>query len=54
MEDQEAKAASELARFATKVALGAVAANYILGPVVAIAFLAGWWFGARNLPEDAQ
>jgi hypothetical protein len=52
MEDQEAKAASELARFATKVALGAVAVNYFVGPVVVIVFLAGWWFGVRNLPEE--
>jgi hypothetical protein len=55
MEDIEAKAASEVAWFAAKVALGAVAANYVLGPVVVIVFLAGWWWGVRNLPEeDAQ
>ena len=55
MEDQEAKAASELARFATKVALGAVAVNYFLGPVVVIVFLAGWLWGVRNLPrKDAR
>ena len=34
MEDHEAKAASEVAWFAAKVALGAVAVNYFLGPVV--------------------
>jgi hypothetical protein len=51
MEDLEARAASELARFAAKVAVGAVAANYLLGPVVAIVFLAGWWWGVRNLDE---
>jgi hypothetical protein len=52
MEDLEARAASELARFAAKVALGAVAANYLLGPVVVIVFFAGWWWGVRNLPEE--
>ena len=52
MEDQEGKAASELARFAAKVALGAVAVNYLLGPVVVIVFLAGWWWGVRNVEED--
>jgi hypothetical protein len=55
MEDIEAKAASEVAWFATKVALGAVAVNYFLGPVVVIVFLAGWLWGVRNLPgEDAR
>ena len=52
MEDQEAKAASEVAWFAAKVALGAVAANYLLGPVVVIVFLAGWLWGIRNLPKE--
>ena len=52
MEDIEAKAASEVAWFAAKVATGAVAANYLLGPVVVIVFLAGWWWGVRDLPEE--
>jgi hypothetical protein len=52
MEDVEAKAASELAWFTAKVAVGAVAANYLFGPVVVIVFLAGWWWGVRNLPEE--
>ena len=51
MEDLEAKAASEVAWFAVKVAVGSVAANYLLGPVVVIVFLAGWWWGVRNLDE---
>jgi hypothetical protein len=49
---EETKAASELARFAAKVALVGVAVNYLLGPVVVIVFLAGWWWGVRNLNED--
>jgi hypothetical protein len=53
MEDLEAKAASEVAWFAVKVAVCAVAANYLLGPVVVIVFLAGWWWGVRNLDEAA-
>jgi hypothetical protein len=52
MENQETKAASEVAWFAAKVALGAVAVNCFVGPVLAIVFLAGWWFGVRNLPEE--
>ena len=52
MEDIEAKAASEVAWFAAKVALCAVAVNYFLGPVVVIVFLAGWLWGIRNLPEE--
>ncbi len=35
-----------------KVALAAVAVNYVCGPVVVIVFLAGWWWGIRNLDED--
>ena len=52
MEDIETKAASEVAWFAARVALGAVAVNYLVGPVVVIVFLAGWWWGIRNLPEE--
>jgi fatty acid desaturase len=52
MQEIETKAASALAWFAAKVALGAVAVNYILGPVVAIVFLAGLWWGVRNHPEE--
>lgn len=52
MEDLEAKAASEVAWFAVKVAVAGVAANYLVGPVPVIVFLAGWWFGVRNLPEE--
>ncbi|MGB8293876.1 MAG: hypothetical protein WCG85_00455 [Polyangia bacterium] len=52
MENIDAKAASEVAWFAAKVALGTVAVNYFAGPVVVIVFLAGWWFGVRNLPEE--
>ena len=52
MEDQEAKAASEVAWFAAKVALGSVAVNYLLGPVVVIVFLAGWLWGVRDRPEE--
>jgi hypothetical protein len=44
MEDQEAKAAPELARFAAEVALEV---NYLLGPVVVGVFLVGSWWGAR-------
>ena len=44
MEDVEAKAASEVAWFAAKVAVAAVAV---------IVFLAGWWWGVRNLEEAA-
>jgi hypothetical protein len=55
MEDIETKAASEVAWFAARVALGAVAVNYLVGPVVVIVFLAGWLWGVRNLPgEDAR
>jgi hypothetical protein len=55
MEDIEAKAASEVAWFAARVATGAVAVNYLLGPMVVIVFLAGWLWGVRNLPgEDAR
>jgi hypothetical protein len=51
----ESMAASEVAWFAAKVALGAVAVNYFLGPVVVIVFLAGWLWGVRNLPrKDAR
>jgi hypothetical protein len=52
-ESQEAIAASEVAWFAAKVAVGAVAVNYFLGPVVVIVFLAGWWWGVRNIEEAA-
>jgi hypothetical protein len=52
MEDIEAKAASEVAWFAVKVAVAGLAVNYALGPVVVIVFLAGWWWGVRNLPEE--
>ncbi len=51
MEDIEAKAASEVAWFAAKVAVAGLAVNYALGPVVVIVFLAGWWWGVRNLDE---
>ena len=61
MEDQEGqegiadnKAASELAWFAVKVALGGLTVSYVLGPVVAIVFLAGWWWGVRSLPEPEK
>jgi hypothetical protein len=50
MQEIETKAASALAWFAAKVARGAVAANYFLGPV--IVFLAGWWWGVLNHPEE--
>jgi hypothetical protein len=53
MEDLEAKAASEVAWFAVKVAVGTVAVNYFLGPVVVIVFLVGWGWGVRNLDEAA-
>ena len=46
-------AAAETAWFALKVAVGAVAVNYFPGPVVAIVFLAGWWWGVRNIEEAA-
>jgi hypothetical protein len=52
-ESQEAIAASETAWFALKVAVGAVAVNYFCGPVVVIVFLAGWWWGVRNIEEAA-
>jgi len=39
--------------FTVKVAVGAVAVNYLLGPVVVIVFLAGWWWGVRNIEEAA-
>lgn len=51
MEDIEAKAASEVAWFAAKVAVAGLAVNYALGPAVMIAFLAGWWWGVRSLDE---
>ena len=52
MQEIETKAASALTWFAAKVALGAVAVNYLLGPVVVIVFFAGWWWGVRNHPEE--
>jgi len=51
-EGQEGIADNKAAWFAVKVALGAVAVNYVLGPMVVIVFLAGWWWGIRNLPEE--
>jgi hypothetical protein len=53
MEDLEANISSEVAWFAAKVAVAAVAVNCVLGPVVVIVFLAGWWWGVRNLEEAA-
>ena len=52
MQEIETKAASALTWFAAKGALGAVAANYFLGPVGVIVFLAGWWWDVRNHPEE--
>jgi hypothetical protein len=51
MEYSEAKAASEVAWFAVKVAVAGLAVNYALGPAVTIAFLAGWRWGVRSLDE---
>jgi len=51
-EGQEGIADNKAAWFAVKVALGGVAANYLLGPLVVIVFLAGWWWGVRNLPGE--
>ena len=53
-EGQEGIADNKAAWFAVKVALGGLTVSYVLGPVVAIVFLAGWWFGVRNLPEPEE
>ena len=34
--------------FVVKVAVSAVAVNYLLGPVVVIVFCAGWLWGVRG------
>jgi len=64
MEDQdkaiEAKAASQVAWFAVRVAMGGLALHLVgfavdcgpAGDAAAIVFFAGWLFGARNLGED--
>lgn len=53
MEDLEANAASEAAWLAVKIGAIGLAVSGVLGPVVVIVFLAGWWWGVRNIDEAA-
>jgi hypothetical protein len=38
--------------FAFKLAVAAVAANYVFGPVFVIVFCAGWLWGVRDRGEE--
>ena len=38
--------------FVVKVAVAAIAVNYVFGPIVVIVFCAGWLWGVRDRGED--
>lgn len=45
---------NETAWFAVQIALLCLVLNYVLGGVVTLSFLVGWWWGTRSPSVDEE